>query len=198
MPLTLILGGVRSGKSRWAEELAGRCGLPILYVATASPHDPVSGDTDTEMQDRIRRHRSRRPPDWITLEEPSDVVGAVDGWCRRHGPPAAVLIDCLTLLLSNWLLAGEAAEDPQHAVDGLLPRIEATAERLAALPCPVFVVSNEVGWGIVPERPLARAFRDLAGLANQIFAARAQQVYVVWAGLPVEVSALTARSHGAP
>lgn len=194
MPLTLITGGVRSGKSGWAEELAGRWGPHVLYVATASltTGAAAAGRTvDAEMVARIEQHRAQRPSTWITLEEPYDLDRAVTRQLRQNPRINAVLIDCLTLWLSNWLVK----TNPAGAQDArqLLERAEATASALASLPCPVVAVTNEVGWGVVPAYPLGRLFRDLAGRVNQIFARRAESVYVVWAGIPVEIKALDAR-----
>lgn len=194
--LTLVTGGVRSGKSRFAEELASQSGLRVLYVATAP--NPAT-ETDPEMTERIRRHRERRPPTWSTLEEPLQVEKAVREWLTLHEPPDALLLDCLTLLVSNWLLdlwpAERNADEQARVSNAILERARATAGFLAHLPFPVIAVTNEVGWGVVPAHPLGRAFRDLAGLVNQVLAARARKVYVVWAGIPVEIKALDARLH---
>lgn len=163
----LVLGGARSGKSRFAEAAVTALPKPWIYVATAEAWD-------CEMRARIDRHRIDRGPGWTTVEEPLDLPGAL----RRHaGPGAAVLVDCLTLWLSNLLGAG-------HDVDA------AAADLLAALDAvdgTVVLVSNEVGLGIVPDNALARAFRDHAGRLHQRVAARAQRVRLVVAGLPVAV-----------
>ncbi|HYH37961.1 MAG TPA: bifunctional adenosylcobinamide kinase/adenosylcobinamide-phosphate guanylyltransferase [Azospirillum sp.] len=165
--VTLVLGGARSGKSRYAEGLVTACPGPWTYLATAEAWDD-------EMRARIDRHRDDRGPDWITVEEPLDLPGAL----RRHAVPgAAVLVDCLTLWLSNLLGA-------ERDVDA------ATAELLAALDAgegTVVLVSNEVGLGIVPDNALARAFRDHAGRLHQRVAARAERVRFVVAGLPMTV-----------
>lgn len=161
--LALVVGGARSGKSRYAEGLVRRRPGPWHYIATAEAWDQ-------EMADRIAQHRTDRGPDWITHEAPRDLAGVL-----RSIGNGQVLVDCLTLWLSNHLLAGS---DIAAETAGL----EAA---LAACPCPVTLVSNEVGWGIVPENALARAFRDAQGRLNQRLAARADLVLTTIAGLPL-------------
>ncbi|HYG85138.1 MAG TPA: bifunctional adenosylcobinamide kinase/adenosylcobinamide-phosphate guanylyltransferase [Azospirillum sp.] len=165
--LTLVLGGARSGKSRYAEGLVTARPQPWIYVATAEAWDD-------EMRDRISRHQNDRGPGWMTVEEPLDLPGVI----RRHATPGAtLLVDCLTLWLSNLLSAGRDVE-------------AATAELLAALDAAqgtVVLVSNEVGLGIVPDNALARAFRDHAGRLHQRVAAQARKVVFVVAGLPMVV-----------
>jgi len=164
--LTLVLGGARSGKSRYAEELALSRPPPRLYLATAESRDD-------EMAGRIREHRRRRGDHWQTLEEPLDLPGAL----ARHGvaPGATLLVDCLTLWLSNLMGAGR---DVDAATAALVAACGAVQGH-------VIFVSNEVGLGIVPDNPLARAFRDHAGRLHQAVAARAQRVVFVAAGLPL-------------
>lgn len=191
MGLVFVVGGVRSGKSRFAEQLAARAGERVVYVATARM-TTREGAVDEEMVDRIERHRKRRPADWITLEEPVDVPGALSAWLRDNEPPAAVLLDCLTLLLTNWLLADEFDAARERVI---LERVESLATYMDSLPCPAIVVSNETGAGIVPATSLGRTFRDLSGLANQCMATRAKEVYVTLAGIPVDIKALDARSN---
>ena len=194
MGLTLVTGGVRSGKSRFAEQLAEEAGPRVLYVATARIAHPETGSIDEEMAARIARHRRRRPPSWTTLEEARDVQGAVSRHLAEQARlPDALLLDCLTLLVSNWL-------EEEQDQDRLCRRAEALADYLASLGFLAIAVTNEVGLGVVPAHPLGRAFRDVAGLVNQIFARRADAVYVLWAGIPVEITALDARrrGHGRP
>jgi adenosylcobinamide kinase/adenosylcobinamide-phosphate guanylyltransferase len=169
VPVTLVLGGASSGKSRFAQDLAERQPGSLLYVATA-------GAGDDEMAVRIARHRQNRGARWHTLEAPLDLTVVVPA-AVGHG---AVLVDCVTLWLTNLLLAGEAPEAVWPAVDAFL-------EVLAGLPAPLILVSNEVGQGIVPEQALARTFRDLAGQVNQTLAARADNVWLVTAGLPLQL-----------
>jgi adenosylcobinamide kinase / adenosylcobinamide-phosphate guanylyltransferase len=163
--LTLVLGGARSGKSRQAERLATALPPPWTYVATAQPFDE-------EMRARIAIHRARRDAGWITVEAPLDLAGAIGA--AGGGP---VLVDCLTLWVSNLLLSGI---DMANAT----ARLDAALEARAA---PTILVANEVGLGIVPDNALARAFRDAAGQLNQRLAARADSVLFLVAGLPMRV-----------
>lgn len=165
--LTLVLGGARSGKSRYAESLFGGAGG--VYIATAEA-------IDDEMRARIGRHRERRDDRWTTAEAPLDLAGAL----RAHGRNApGVLVDCLTVWLGNLMHAGR---DVDHEVRALI-------ESLAAIEGPVVLVANEVGLGVVPDNPLARAFRDHAGELNQALAARAGRVVLVTAGVPLVLKA---------
>ncbi|MCE6949861.1 bifunctional adenosylcobinamide kinase/adenosylcobinamide-phosphate guanylyltransferase [Cereibacter sphaeroides] len=162
-PLTLVLGGARSGKSRMAERLVSDTGRPRIYLATADAWDD-------EMAARIAAHRHDRGDGWQTVEEPRDLCPALS----RMPPEACVLLDCATLWLTNHLLAGS---DLDAEITSLL-------HALGACPAPVVVVSNEVGWAIVPENSLARRFRDEQGRLNQRLAAQAGLVVGVMAGLP--------------
>lgn len=162
--VTLVLGGARSGKSTYAEKLVDGMG-PGIYLATAEAGDG-------EMTERIRHHQQRRGPRWTTVEEPLDLVSAL----RRHTAPGrAVLVDCLTLWLSNLM---GADRDP-------IAETEALARCLSGLAGPVVLVANEVGLGIVPETTLGRVFRDHAGILNQTMARIAPRVVFVAAGLPL-------------
>jgi adenosylcobinamide kinase / adenosylcobinamide-phosphate guanylyltransferase len=163
--LTLVLGGARSGKSRYAESLIEGAAARALYLATAEARD-------AEMEERVRRHRARRGPRWTTLEEPLHLA---DRLATEARPDRPILVDCLTLWLSNHLLAGHDVEAEILALDEALPRLDG----------PVVLVANEVGLGIVPENTLARAFRDHAGRLNQRMAARARRVVFIAAGLPL-------------
>lgn len=165
-PVTLILGGARAGKSTYAESLIDSSGAGrALYIATAEPGD-------VEMATRIASHRSRRGEDWTTVEEPRELADTIAG---NAMPGRPILIDCLTLWLSNIMHAGY---DCDEALDRLI-------EALQKLPCATVMVSNEVGLGIVPDNKLAREFRDLAGRMNQRVAQRAERVVFVAAGLPL-------------
>ncbi|MYZ49482.1 bifunctional adenosylcobinamide kinase/adenosylcobinamide-phosphate guanylyltransferase [Propylenella binzhouense] len=163
----LVLGGARSGKSAHAEALAAASGLERVYVATAEPRD-------AEMGERIAHHRARRGALWRTVEAPDALEQAV---AAEAAPGRAVLVDCLTLWLSNLLLAGADLESRCRALSGLVGR----------LPGLLVLVSNEVGLGIVPENALARRFRDAQGRLNQDVAARADRVVFVAAGLPLSL-----------
>lgn len=162
-PLTLLLGGAASGKSAMAETLVRATGLPRIYIATAQAFD-------AEMKAKIETHRTARGAGWTTVEAPLDLAAAVTGISADH----AILIDCLTLWLTNLTLAGT---DPDTATDALIAALDATA-------CPVTTVSNEVGQGIVPDNALARQFREAQGRLNIRMAARADTVIQVTAGLP--------------
>jgi adenosylcobinamide kinase / adenosylcobinamide-phosphate guanylyltransferase len=159
-----VLGGARSGKSAFAEKLASDMGGPVLYVATATAGDD-------EMAERIAHHRARRPSEWRTLEAPIRVHHAT---ATALDTTATVLVEDLTLLLSNLL---DAPDAEQTAIGEV--------ERLLQLPANVILVSNEVGMGLVPPYPLGRVFRDALGRLNQVAAAGADEVYLVVAGLPV-------------
>ena len=163
--LTLVLGGARSGKSRHAEALVTANAPPWIYVATAQAFDE-------EMTERIAQHRARRADGWRTLETTHDLAGLV----RSHGNSnTPILIDCLTLWLSNVMLA-----------DMDVPATSAElTDALAAARGPIVAVSNEVGLGIVPDNALARAFRDAQGRLNQQIAALADRVILMAAGLPL-------------
>ncbi len=165
--VTLVLGGARSGKSRHAETLAEARPGDCVYLATAEP-------LDGEMAARIRAHQARRGARWRTVEEPLELSGAPR---EAAGSDRVVLVDCLTLWLSNLLGAGR---DPALETDNLV-----TA--LTGLAGPVVLVSNEVGQGVVPDNALARAFIDHAGRLHQAVAAAASSVIVMVAGLPIQV-----------
>ncbi len=166
LPVTLVLGGARSGKSLFAENLIIAAGHGT-YIATAEARD-------TEMRVRIDNHRNRRGPSWQTIEAPLDLVDALT-MAEANGNP--VLVDCLTLWLSNLM---EADRDIDSESDILI-------SRLSGIRYPVVLVSNEVGQGIVPANPLARRFRDHAGILNQAIAAQADRAFFVTAGIPVQL-----------
>jgi adenosylcobinamide kinase / adenosylcobinamide-phosphate guanylyltransferase len=163
--LTLVLGGARSGKSRYAESLITALPPPWTYVATAEAGD-------AEMAERIAAHRARRTAVWRNAEAPHDLAAALDA-----AVDGAVLIDCMTLWLSNRMQAGAN-------IDAEVDRLQTALDRRAG---PVVLVSNEVGSGIVPDNALARRFRDHQGRLNQRIAARADRVVLVVAGLPLTV-----------
>ncbi len=171
MPLVLLLGGARSGKSELAVRLAAARGGPVVVVATAQARDQ-------EMAERIRRHRARRPPAWGTVEEPLELERVLAGLPSD----ALALVDCLTLWVANLLEHG-----------GADPEIEQQARRAAALAAArragTVVVSNEVGFGVVPASPLARRYRDLLGRVNAIWADAADQTMLVVAGRVLPLSA---------
>jgi adenosylcobinamide kinase/adenosylcobinamide-phosphate guanylyltransferase len=171
LPTTLIIGGCRSGKSRHALSMGeALCGGRNFFLATCVPHDE-------EMRDRVHRHRRERGPQWETIEEPVDIDRAL----LKNGPGADVIIvDCLTLWATNLLLRYENDDDVMRYLD----RLDAT---LSAPPCPIILVTNEVGAGIVPENALARRFRDLTGWINQRVAQCCSCVVWMVAGIPVTI-----------
>ena len=163
---TLVLGGARSGKSRHAQLLAEHAGpAPWTYIATAEAGD-------AEMEQRIAAHRRDRGPDWRTVEAPHDLAAALTA---AAAPDRVVLVDCLTLWLSNRLLADADLAEESAAL----------AAAFAVAPGTVICVANEVGLGIVPDNALARRFRDAAGRLNQMLAVRAGRVLFMAAGLPL-------------
>jgi len=165
--LVLVLGGARSGKSRFAEGLVAASGLEPVYIATAEAGD-------AEMTERIAHHRARRGGQWRTVEVPLALEAALEA---EAGEGRAVLVDCLTLWLSNLLHAGADLESRAASICG-------TARRVPGLR---LLVSNEVGLGLVPETPLGRKFRDAQGRLNQAVAAAADRVVFVAAGLPLNL-----------
>lgn len=176
----LVLGGARSGKSEFAEELAAGWGLPVTYVATAAAGDP-------EMARRIASHRERRPAMWRTVEETHLLPGVV---ARQGNRPGVVLVDCLTIWLSNLLLDDKfphsnfSDTEKEKSIQSL---VEQFAGQASGSPAHVIAVACEVGLGLVPEYPLGRMFRDLAGWANRRLAQQADEVYFVAAGLALEI-----------
>lgn len=173
----LIIGGARSGKSGLAQKLAREADGPVLFVATAQAGDE-------EMRARIAAHQLNRPPEWRTVEEPLAVADAIE---RGAGDAAAILLDCITLWASNLLLKTEDAEDQ------LMGQIGAIHDWYRGHEAALIVVTDEVGMGLVPEYPSGRAFRDLLGRANQRLAQVATEVYLMVAGIPIELKGIAAR-----
>lgn len=162
----LITGGARSGKSTLAERMVEGFGLPATYIATAQAFD-------AEMEARIAEHKARRGAGWTTVAEPFDLPGAL----QAADPDRPVLIDCLTLWLTNLMLTERDWQAPAEALAGSLARDRA----------PVVIVTNEVGAGIVPENALARAFRDDAGRLNQTIAQACDELWLAVAGHPLKI-----------
>ena len=178
--LILILGGARSGKSTFAERLASRTGEQVIYIATAQA-------LDEEMAQRISAHQQKRPQSWQTLEIPLNV-----GQRLLDNPPQAdvIVLDCLTLLVSNALLTAAPdvdQPDERAAQAQVTAEIEALEAAMQSIPAAWIVVSNEVGMGLVPPYPLGRIYRDLLGWANQRLAHRADRVIFMLAGLPMRL-----------
>ena len=171
----LALGGCRSGKTAWAEkkclELA-ETRADLLYIATAKAED------DASMQERIARHQAARNPRWQTLEAPLDLPETLDRTMREisSGKRLVILIDCVTLWLSNLMAAGLGEE-------AVLSRVAELCALLSRPSCPVFIVSNELGLGVAPPTALGNSFRDLAGLVNQELAKSCEEVYFIVSGL---------------
>lgn len=163
----LVTGGARSGKSRYAQHWAESRSGALVFIATAQAFD-------TEMEDRIARHRCDRGPRWSTVEEPFDLAAAIDLHAR---PDAVVLVDCLTLWASNLILQDR---DPY-------PPLAELARAIGAARGPLALVTNEVGMGIVPDNSLGRSFRDVAGHVNQAVAAACESVVLMVSGIPVTI-----------
>ena len=175
----LIIGGARSGKSTLAEKRALESGLRVIYVATAQA-------LDGEMQRRIAVHQARRPADWGLVEAPLNLAAALQ---QHAAPDVCLLVDCLTLWLSNLLFAGVAASQAEagQMIDCPLfsGQMQALVTILPQLPGRVILVSNEVGWGVVPMAAVSRLFADEQGRLNQRVAAVCEKATLVAAGLPV-------------
>lgn len=168
--LILITGGARSGKSSFALKLAKSLKGKIIYIATALP-------LDSEMRRRISLHKKARHKDWVTIEEPIDILSAIK---KIRGKSSVIILDCLTLLLSNLMLRGFNDK-------AIFNKIKSITKVLKDKANVSIVVTNEVGSGIVPDNDLARRFRDLQGHANQIVNERADLVYLLVSGIPVRI-----------
>ncbi len=175
--LILVLGGSRSGKSEFAEKIAADTNKRVAYIATASI-------CDEEMAKRVRLHQERRPGNWVTVEEEIDVPGVLG----KYGQGDALLLDCVTVWITNLLTDQQSDQKTasikieQHILEQAA-RITEAVEYGADL----IVVSSEVGLGLIPEYPLGRIFRDLAGKVNQLLAAKADSVFLLVAGIPMEI-----------
>ena len=194
--LVLIIGGARSGKSSFAEQLAASSGQPVAFIATATAGDD-------EMRERIARHRASRPRQWHTLEEPLDLSGAI---CRASELADVLLLDCVTLWLGNVLMQASKQhekDDKEEEVEGpslpgrlfderALKEIEAvlTVVKSLAPGKTLIVVTDEVGLGVVPAYPLGRLYRDTLGYVNQQLARAADRVYLMVAGIAVDIKRL--------
>jgi adenosylcobinamide kinase/adenosylcobinamide-phosphate guanylyltransferase len=165
--LQLILGGARSGKSRLAEKLAAGTGLPVTYIATSQP-------LDGEMNQRVAQHRARRPADWALVEEPLALAQVLH---ETAASERCLLVDCLTLWLTNLLMLDDA--------ERLVAEREALLDCIGALPGEIIFVSNETGLGVVPLGELTRRYVDEAGWLHQALAERCQRVVLTVAGLPL-------------
>lgn len=187
MELILITGGASSGKSAFAEKYAAYLGRKGIYIAT-------SQIIDDEMERRIELHRAKRresPIGWTTYEEPYDLVDRLNQLSAQLEPETVVLVDCMTVWLSNWLLSYERTEteyeQQYEAQQKILDKIKQIVDAADAFKGKIILVTNEVGDSIVPQQRLGRRFRDLVGLMNQFLAERSEQVILVTAGIPVEL-----------
>jgi len=173
---TLLLGGARSGKSYYAQQLAMELSDNVLFVATGEA-------LDEEMQARIAEHKKARPKNWRTVEIPTGIGREIE---RQIGDAEVVLIDCLTLLVSN-LLRDEP--DYPEAEKRMMSEINELIAAMDKLDASFVIVSNEVGMGLVPKTRLGRIYRDLLGKANQLIASQATEVYLMVAGIPIKLEA---------
>jgi adenosylcobinamide kinase/adenosylcobinamide-phosphate guanylyltransferase len=175
----LIIGGARSGKSLLAEQRAVESGLRVVYVATAQA-------LDGEMSQRIAHHQARRPAQWGLVEAPLELAAALR---QNAAPDVCLIVDCLTLWLSNLLFAGEAAKQVEAGTPVECPKLrgemQALIDTLPQLPGRIIIVSNEVGWGLIPMAAVSRLFTDEQGRLNQRVAAVSERVTLVAAGLPL-------------
>jgi adenosylcobinamide kinase/adenosylcobinamide-phosphate guanylyltransferase len=176
--LTLIIGGTRSGKSAFAMELANKY-QHVCYIATADSGQSSQID-DGEMLERIQKHRENRPAEWETVEAPLELDKAVS---NRNGNLDVVLIDCITIYVTNMLLGSHKEEGDEHIIDA----INKLCSVCKSAPFHVIMVTNEVGYGVVPDNALSRRFRDIAGYVNQIIARAADNVYLVTAGIESKI-----------
>jgi adenosylcobinamide kinase/adenosylcobinamide-phosphate guanylyltransferase len=170
----LILGGARSGKSHFAQELAAKLSDRVLFVATGEA-------LDEEMQARIQEHRKARPKSWRTLEVPSDISKRIE---KQISDAEVVIIDCLTLLISNLLKNEPGYPGAERRITAEIDQLIACMDKLNVT---FIIVSNEVGMGLVPETRLGRIYRDLLGKANQLITQHATYVYLMVAGTPIKV-----------
>ena len=176
--LTLIIGGTRSGKSTFATELAKKH-RHVCYIATADS-GKSSQIEDGEMLERIQKHRENRPAEWKTVEAPLELDKAI---ANLRGTFDAVLIDCITIYVTNMLLGNHKEEGDEYIINA----INKLCSVCKNTPFHVIIVTNEVGYGVVPDNALSRKFRDIAGYANQIIAREADNVYLVTAGIESKI-----------
>lgn len=166
----LVTGGARSGKSRFALEWGRSFHPPRLFLATARP-------IDAEMEERIELHRRERKDEWVTVEEPVDVEIAIKESAKEV---SCLVIDCVTLWLTNLIMANLSDQE-------ISMRVRELCKQVASAPCAVLIVTNEVGWSLVPENPLGRRFRDLVGRTNQTIAREVEEVVLMVSGIPLVI-----------
>lgn len=180
----LVTGGARSGKSGFSESLANAYGEKVIYIATAIPFD-------SEMEDRIKKHKESRAKEWLTIEAFKDI----DKIIHKYGEKCSCfLLDCITVMVTNQMLEYfnydmeyAKIEDYNSAEESIKSQIGSMLEAVSKSSADTILVSNEVGWGIVPENPVARAFRDISGRINQIIGGKADEVYLTVSGIPVKI-----------
>ncbi len=178
----LVLGGARSGKSQFAQNLARELGGQVLFVATGEAKDE-------EMEQRITQHRRNRPSSWRTLEAP---IGVAERIGQEASDAEVIILDCLALLISNLLLyEGDRVTDYCIAEEKMLAEVKKLIDCTNKLDAHFIIVSNEVGLGLVPPNKLGRIYRDLLGRANQLLAKNATEVYLLVAGLPLRIKPAT-------
>jgi adenosylcobinamide kinase/adenosylcobinamide-phosphate guanylyltransferase len=184
--LILVLGGARSGKSSFAEEIVAKLGgLDVTYLATSEVRDQ-------EMKQRVQLHRCSRPREWTTIEEPKSISEVLAN--LKQG--AVVLLDCLTLLISNLLLEEQELGEDEYDFsekdkeEVIVEEIEKIIAEVRKRNLTLVIVSNEVGQGLVPPYKLGRVYRDIVGRANQLVASEADEVYITYVGLPIEIKEL--------
>lgn len=180
----LVTGGARSGKSSFSENLAKDYGNKVLYIATAIAFD-------SEMQDRINKHKEARDKEWLTIEAFKNIDQIIYKYGKDY---SCFLLDCITVMITNQMLEYfhydmeyAKIEDYNKAEEHIRDQVVNMLEAIAASPADAILVSNEVGSGIVPENPVARAFRDISGRINQIIAHKADAVYLTVSGIPVKI-----------
>ncbi|HBF40132.1 MAG TPA: bifunctional adenosylcobinamide kinase/adenosylcobinamide-phosphate guanylyltransferase [Firmicutes bacterium] len=181
--LILITGGARSGKSSYAETIASKAGTDVLYIATALP-------IDTEMKERITKHREHRPSQWQTVEAYRDIDKVIS---KNFPGKSAVLLDCITVMLNNLFFdSGMNWDTADHRMIATFEE-ESRKEFQKLITCasqldiPVILVTNELGMGLIPENRLSRIFTDIHGRTNQLLAAAAQEVYLCISGIPLQI-----------
>lgn len=187
--ITFIIGGAKSGKSAFAMKLARKY-KHVCYVATADSSQ-TSQFNDDEMAKRIQNHKNSRPANWETIEAPLDLdktISNLDGKlpvCRAYGTGRdVILIDCITLYITNMLLNSDKTGEEEKHVINAINKLCKTCKKIFPY---VIIVSNEVGYGIVPDNQLSRKFRDIAGCANQLIAREADNVFLVTAGIEMKI-----------
>lgn len=186
--IVLVTGGVRSGKSRFAEDLTASFGLPVVYIATATV-------MDSEMEMRVKIHQQRRPESWETVEEPIEVIKAI---ASKGSPDKVLMIDCLTLWITNLMFRQELPEDEEafkKIEEEILDMVRRAAETARQINANMVIVSNESGLGLIPPDRLSRKYQEIVGRANETVAKAADEVYLVVSGIPVEIKEMSKKIY---